>query len=201
LDSSGGKLDRFIVQWCSRVHSSRGYLDFFRGRTKAAATGSGARRRARHMQLRSVDRWMDGWISGSSLARGAVARPCYPADPAPRACSTTASVAGRRAGGSAAEDEDLIILSRSTAGAGTLAVAVARRRAPAMDSPGSCQWMRYSGVWTMHAEEESQSWRRSSSSVVLVVWYSEGDVTWPVRGILRAHNVACRPLARSLGVQ
>jgi hypothetical protein len=31
LDSSGGKLDRFIVQWvmCSRVHSSGGYLDFF----------------------------------------------------------------------------------------------------------------------------------------------------------------------------
>jgi hypothetical protein len=30
LDSSGGKLDRFIVQgvMCCRVHSSWGYLDF-----------------------------------------------------------------------------------------------------------------------------------------------------------------------------
>jgi hypothetical protein len=172
------------------------------GRMKAAATGSGARRRARHMQLRSVVRWMDGcWMDLWLISATRRCRPPMLPRRSGSACSTTASVAGRRAGGSAAEDEDLIILSRSTAGAGTLAVAVARRRAPAMDSPGSCQWMRYSGVWTMHAEEESQSWRRSSSSVVLVVWYSEGDVTWPVRGILRAHNVACRPLARSLGVQ
>lgn len=133
------------------------WIDLASGTEQESGGGRQPRPGAEHVAGRAtcssdpwIGGWMDvGWISGSSLPRGAVARPCYPADPALRACSTTASVAGRRAGGSAAEDEDLIILSRSTAGAGTLAVAVARRRAPAMDSPGSCQWMRYSGVWTM----------------------------------------------------
>jgi hypothetical protein len=138
------------------------------------------------MQLRSVG-WMDGWIS--HLISGT--RRCRPPMLLFRsgsARSTNASLNKR-----AADTCSRSVRARSPSpsrGAVLLRWSRSPRVVPA------------SGVWTTHGEVgRSPNHGRRSSSVVPVVWYGERDVTWPVRGILRAHNVACRPLARTLGVQ